>query len=144
MSGAAKLPADILAFIDSYSRTWNTHDHRQLAVLFAEDADMVMGGVPRVEGREEIGAWWMTYFAGIDPGRRGTFELESARMIARDVWLLNVNTTTAGKGSDGEVLPTRLARGTWILTRNRDDWCIQAMRGNPAVGESRSVPGSDR
>jgi uncharacterized protein (TIGR02246 family) len=139
------MPADLAEFVESYQRTWNTHDGSALAALFAADADLIMGADPRVEGRAAIAAWWDDYFARIDPGRGGTFSVTSARLISADAAIVNVDSTTSGRRREGQpILPTRLARGTWIMVRESHGWTIAGMRGQPAVGESRTTAGSDR
>ena len=135
---------DVRDFVAAYSATWNRHDERELAKLFDDGADLLMGGMPRIEGRAKIQQWWRIYFLHLDPDRRGDFEIASVMVLADDVRLVNVLTRTGGKRANGKTLETRRARGTWILVRRNDSWRIQAMRGNPAVGESRSKPGTDR
>lgn len=135
---------DVHGFVAVYSTVWNRHDEHELANLFEEGADLIMGGTPRIEGRAQIVQWWATYFSHLDPGRQGKFQIDSVMVLAEEVCLLNVLTKTGGKRANGEPLETRRARGTWILVRQYDSWRIQAMRGNPAVGESRTEPGTDR
>lgn len=134
---------DVHDFVATYSAAWNRHDEHELGKLFEEGADLIMGSGPRVEGRTQIEQWWKTYFSHIDSRRRGDFQVDSVMVLAHDVYLLNVLTKTGGMDANGEPLETRRARGTWILVRHNDSWRIQAMRGHPAVGESRTNPGTD-
>jgi uncharacterized protein (TIGR02246 family) len=132
------------SLLEAYSATWNTHDGDALAALFTADADLIMGSLPRIAGREAIGGWWNTYFSRIDEGRKGEFELLSLRDIAPSVRLVNLVSKTAGANRHGGELETRLARGTWILVKRDESWLIAAMRGLPAEGEHRLRPGADR
>jgi len=141
---AASAGDDVRDFVASYTATWNLHDQHQLAGLFAEDADFVMGSAPRSEGRAEIERWWGAYFAHIDPDRKLDLRIDSTKVLAEDVRLLNVHTETGGVSADGTALESRRARGTWVLVRRDGVWRIAAMRGNPAVGEPRTEPGTDR
>ena len=143
-SRAEAASSELGAFLDTYTATWNRHDGGALAALFTADADVVMGNLPRIEGREAIAASWSGYFSRIDERRMGEFELVSWREIAPGVLRVNVRTTTAGTNERGEELETRLARGTWVLVREGETWRIAAMRGLPAEGEPRVRPGTDR
>jgi hypothetical protein len=86
---------------------------------------------------------WRSYFSGIDEARGGTFAVVSLRMITPEVGVIDVNSTTAGRGPSGEELPTRLARGTWVVVRQGGEWQIVAFRALPAEGDERSGPGRD-
>ena len=136
---------DLAELVRSYQRVWNSHDGGAVAALFTEDADMVMGADPRAQGRAAIADWWQAYFAGIDRGRTGAFAIDAARLVSPDVAILNVDSTTSGRARDDQrALPTRRARGTWIVVRVGEAWAISALRGQPAVGEARTRAGSDR
>ena len=132
------------AFLKAYTAAWNSHDGEALAAFFTADADLIMGNLPRVSGREAIGEWWRTYFFRLDEGRKGAFELLSLRDIAPEVTLANVRSKTFGVSRHGKGLETRLARGTWVVVKSHGEWQIAAMRGFPAEGEQRERPGTDR
>jgi uncharacterized protein (TIGR02246 family) len=132
------------SFLEAYTAAWNTHDGNALAALFTVDADLIMGNLPRITGRETIGGWWNTYFSRIDEGRKAEFEVLSLRDIAPGVRLVNVGSKTFGVNRHGEELETRLARGTWVLVKRNETWLIAAMRGLPVEGEGRLRPGTDR
>lgn len=141
---AGEPEAEFDSLLDSYTATWNTHDGDALASFFTDDADLIMGNLPRIDGREAIGDWWSTYFSRIEAARHGEFELLSLRDIAPGVRLANVGSRTFGEDASGGELEARLARGTWVLVRGDDTWLIAAMRGLPAEGEHRVRPGTDR
>jgi hypothetical protein len=44
--------------LEVYTSIWNTHDGDALAALFTADADIIMGNLSRIAGREAIGGWW--------------------------------------------------------------------------------------
>lgn len=144
VSRAEEVSSEFDSFLENYTATWNTHDGGALAALFTADADLIMGNLPPIAGREAIGGWWNTYFSRIDEGRKGEFELLSLRDIAPGVRLVNVGSKTFGTNRHGEELETRLARGTWVLVKRNESWLIAAMRGLPAEGEQRLRPGADR
>jgi uncharacterized protein (TIGR02246 family) len=136
--------SDLRVRVEAYEQMWNTHRASAVAAFFTEDADMIFGNGPRITGREAIQEWWDAYFARIDATRKGTFAIDSVRMIMPEVALINVASTTGGRGPAGEELPTRLARGTWVLVRHSGEWWISALRGLPAEGDIRVAPGTDR
>lgn len=136
--------SDFDSFLKAYTATWNTHDGDALGTFFTSDADLMMGNLPRIVGREAIGGWWNTYFSRIDEGRKGEFELISQRDIVPGAKLVNVSSKTFGAKEDGEELETRLARGTWVVVKRNEAWRIAAMRGLPAEGDQRERPGTDR
>jgi len=128
------------ARVETYERQWNTHDPAAVAAFFTVDADMIMGNLPRVQGRQAIQDSWAKYFAAIEVERRGTFEVVSLRLITPEVALVNITSETGGLDAEGRAMSTRLARGTWILVRESDAWFISAMRGQPAEGDVRGPP----
>lgn len=132
--------ASVYEFVEAYQNTINTHDPVALAAFFTEDADFVMYNLPHVRGRQAIENWWRDYwrskFNMQEPGRKGTFNLHSIRFLAADVALANIETTTGGRDSLGIELPTRKARGTWLLYRQNDKWLIKAICGMPTERDS--------
>lgn len=143
-SSAGEPELGLDSFLAAYTATWNSHDGAALATFFTEDADLIMGSLPRIDGRAAIGEWWSSYFSRIDASRHGEFVLLSLREIAPGVRLANVGSRTLGAEAKPGELETRLARGTWLLVNRDDTWLIAAMRGLPAEGEHRSRPGTDR
>ena len=129
---------------EEYLRTFNTRDPVAVSEFFTEDADFIMGNLPRLIGRKAIENWWRNYFAKQEPGRKGRFILKSLRLITADVALVNIETTTGSKDKNGGELRTRKARGTWVLHRQKNGkWLITAMRGMPSL-EDRIIRGSNR
>jgi uncharacterized protein (TIGR02246 family) len=121
----------VLKQVEKYQNVWNTHDVTALAVFFTEDADFIMGNMPLINGRDGIKNWWQNYFNRQEPERKLMIDVISLRIIAPNVALINVGTTTRGKDSKGKELLARKARGTWVLLRKDGDWLIIAMRGMP-------------
>jgi len=125
-----------------YERTFNTRNPAALAAFFTEDADFVMGNLPKARGRQAIENWWRGYFARQEPERRGTFILKSVRFIADGIALANIETTTGGRDTLGVELHTRKARGTWLLQRQNGSWLISAIRGMPTEKDSITLGAS--
>lgn len=145
MTMGQSIPGGLRDFVSSYERVWNTHDADAVATFFAEDADMIIGAGSRVEGRAAIADSWRTYFDHIDEDRIGMFTIESARLISPQAAIINIDSTTsARRPEDQPELPTRLARGTWVVVQTDGAWSIAALRAQPQEGESRTAPGTDR
>ena len=122
---------EVLEQVEKYQSVWNTHNAPALAEFFTEDADFIMGNLPLINGREGIQNWWQNYFNRQEPERKLMIDVISLRIIAPDVALINVGTTTGGKDNQGKDLIARKARGTWVLLKQNDNWFIVAMRGMP-------------
>ncbi|MGA9191310.1 MAG: SgcJ/EcaC family oxidoreductase [Anaerolineales bacterium] len=135
---------ELLSLLKAYEDAWNTHEAGSVAAFFSLDADMVIGNHPKATGRNAIEASWAAYFSKIDEARKAEFELESSRMVTPEVAIIDVSSTTSGAAHSGDELPTRLARGTWVLVRDRGQWRIIALRALPAVGDKRVASGTDR
>lgn len=132
------------AFVSEYEETWQSHDAERLGEFFAEDADMIVGILPRIAGRAAIETSWGLYFSRIDSGRALSISIDSIRILSPGVALLNVRTTTGGTHSETkEDLESRHARGTWVVTRVDGDWKIAALRAHSPVGQERLSPGTD-
>jgi uncharacterized protein (TIGR02246 family) len=121
----------LLNQVEKYQSVWNTHNATALAEFFTDDADFIMGNLSLINGRVAIQNWWQNYFNRQEPERMLTIIVNSLRIITNDVALINVTTTTASNDTQGEKLPTRKARGTWVLHRQNGNWLIIAMRGMP-------------
>ena len=140
----ADKPEPIEEFVRTYEETWQSHSAERLAEHFAEDSDMIVGILPRISGRAAIENWWDVYYSRIDSGRVIAISIESVRVPSPDIALLDVETTTGGTHSETrEVLESRRARGTWMVTRVDGDWKISALRAYSPVGEQRQRPGMD-
>ena len=104
---------------------------------------MIMGTDPIALGRKAIEGWWHDYFARQEPQRQVVIEVHAVRLIAPDVAVLNVTTTTQGRSAQGEELRARNARGTWVVVREDGAWGIAAMRGMPTE-QDRIIRASNR
>ncbi|MEJ2757762.1 MAG: SgcJ/EcaC family oxidoreductase [Anaerolineales bacterium] len=129
--------------VEAYQQAWNTHQASAVAAFFTPDADMIIGNGPRFVGREAIQNSWEGYFDKIAATRQGTFTVETYKMLTPDVAILNIHSTTFGHDAAGQEMPTRLARGTWVMVWRAGDWWISALRALPEQGELRLSPGTD-
>lgn len=121
----------VLAQVINYQNVWNTHNAAALTEFFTNDADFIMGNQPLISGRKAIQNWWQNYFNRQESDRKLTIDINSFRIIATGVTLINIGTTTGGKDNDGNEFLARKARGTWVLLNQNGNWLISAMRGMP-------------
>ena len=136
---------ELQEFIKQYEENWQSHNAERLGDFFADDSDMIVGIQPRIVGREAIAASWNRYFSRIDSGRLLSVSIESIRLLSPDIALINVATTTGGTHSEtNEILESREARGTWVVTRGGGEWKISALRAHSPIGELREAPGTDK
>jgi uncharacterized protein (TIGR02246 family) len=136
---------ELQEFIKRYEEIWQSHDGDLLGRFFDRESDMIIGVQPRIVGREAIAASWNQYFSRIDSGRLLTVTVESIRFLSPDIALINVATTTGGTHSEtNEILESRNARGTWVVTRQDGEWRISALRAHSPVGQLRQAPGTDK
>jgi uncharacterized protein (TIGR02246 family) len=121
----------VLAQVEKYQNIWNAHDAAALALFFIEDAEFVMGNQSLIRGRNGIQNWWQMYFNRQEVERKLTIDINSLRIIAPDVALINIRTTTGGKDNQGKNLQARKARGTWVMLKQNGNWFITTMLGMP-------------
>ena len=126
--------------VQEYQHTFNTRDAAALSEFFTEDADVVVGNLLKVRGRQAIEDFWRNYwrskFNRQEPGRRGTFTINSLRKITDDVAMVNLQSVTSGKNTSGTELQIRKARGTWVVHRLNGKWFIASIFMMPAVTDS--------
>lgn len=123
--------SEVYKLVNKYQDIWDSHDASALGAFFTEDADFIMGNIPLIQGRDGIRKWWSNYFKRQESERKLIITVNSFRIIAPGIVLLNVSTATGDRNSQGAELPTRKARGTWVLCWRNTDWLITAMRGMP-------------
>ena len=140
MAQSTKDSTELYKRIQKYQRTFNTRDAAALSEFFTEDADVVVGNLLKVKGRQAIEDFWRNYwrsqFNRQEPGRRGTFTVNSLRKITTDVALINLLSVTGGRDTTGTELRTRNARGTWVVHRLDGEWLIASIFMMPAVTDS--------
>ena len=129
------------ALVEAYEKVFNTCDPSALAAFFTDDADMIMGNQPIINGRQAIHDWWKNYFSIREQGLMSSFIIDSVRFITMDVALINVDYTSNGRNAQSQQLPARKARGTWVVVRKGDEWLISALRGMPTE-DDRIIRGS--
>jgi uncharacterized protein (TIGR02246 family) len=131
---------ELYTLVKTYQDTFNTRSAKALSAFFTEDADVVVGNLLEAKGRQAIENFWRNYwrskFNKQQPGRRGTFTVNSVRKITSDIALINLLSVTAGQDTSGKELRTRKARGTWVVHRVNGEWLIASVFMMPAVTDS--------
>ena len=126
--------------VEAYQQTFNTRDAAALSKFFTEDADVVVGNLLEAKGRQAVENLWRNYwrsqFNKQEPGRRGTFTVNSLRKITTDVALINLLSVTGGRDTSGTELRPRRARGTWVVHRLDGEWLIASVFMMPAETDS--------
>ncbi len=127
--------ASVYEFVEAYQDTLNTRNAEATAAFYTEDADLMAFNLPIVHGRQAIENWWrnvwQSKFNIQEPERTGKFIPNSVRFLADGVALVNIQTTSGGKG-----LQTRKTRITFLLDRQNGNWLISAARGMPSERDS--------
>ncbi len=136
----AQNSTELYKLVQEYQHTFNTRDAAALSEFFTEDADVVVGNLLEAKGRQALENLWQNYwrskFNRQEPGRRGTFTINSLRKITNDVALINLLSVTGGQDSLGAEHRTRKARGTWVVHRLKDEWLIASIFMLPAETDS--------
>jgi uncharacterized protein (TIGR02246 family) len=136
------LRPQVRAFVARYEQLFNRHDAEGLSALYLDDADMVVREQAAVRGVQAIRDWWRTYFSQPRP-YRALIIIEQIRMITDDVALLNIVGTDAGSDLSEPQESVRVARTTWILSRENGHWLIATLRVLPSEAD-RVIRASSR
>jgi len=120
------LRPDIRAFVAAYGDALNTHDPAAVSAFYRDDAEIIVRNSPPVRGRTAIQEWWRAHFAEPRP-YRAVLIIDEIRIIAPDVALINVIGTGAFPQPEGERLPIRYARATWIVVREDGEWLVSSL-----------------
>jgi uncharacterized protein (TIGR02246 family) len=132
--------ASLYEFVKAYQQTFDTRNAAALSHFFTDDADVVVGNLLEARGRQAIENLWQDYwqskFNKQEPGRKGTFTVNSFRKITADVALVNLGSVTGGRDTSGRELRTRKARGTWVMHHLNGSWLITSLFMMPAETDS--------
>lgn len=130
METAKLLRPQIRALVASYEEKFNQHDPKALSDFFHNDANIIIREQSVIQGGEAILDYWQNYFSQPRP-YLALFIVDDIRMLSEDVAILNVIATGAGLGMQDNLVPTRMARGTWVIVREDGKWLITALRVLP-------------
>lgn len=122
------------ALVEGFARTWNAHDMKAFAQLFADDADFVNVAGMWWKGRAEIQTkheqTHATRFKGTTLAASGT----SVRLLRADVAVIHFSWELTGEvDREGKFLPVRRGIMTIVATSQADGWKIVAAQNTNAL-----------
>lgn len=139
LKAAEALRPGIRAFVAAYEDALNTHDPTSVSAFYRNDAEIIVRNSPSIMGLQAVRNWWRAYFSEPRP-YRAILIIDEIRMITPNVALINVTATGAVPRSEGQQLPVRYARGTWIVVREAGEWLISSLWVLPSE-EDRIIRG---
>jgi uncharacterized protein (TIGR02246 family) len=115
-------------FVD-YGHHLDRHDFESYADLFAEDAELLLGPIGRVQGREAISRHMREVLPG-DGG--GSFHLVTSPRISidGDRARAEVMWSVVTRGADGQPALSMLGRHRDVLVREGGRWLFQRREGH--------------
>jgi uncharacterized protein (TIGR02246 family) len=120
------LRPDIRAFVAAYEDALQTRDPTTVSALYTNNAEIIVRNSPLIRGEQAIRNWWRAYFSEPRP-YRAILIIDEIRIIAPNVALINIIATGAVQQSEGQPLPVRYARGTWLVVREAGEWRISSL-----------------
>ncbi len=111
--------------VTRFEEAWNRHDARELASLFALDAEFVNVAGLWWRGRDQIEAAHVRYHASTYKGSILSIRMSTAKVLSPEMALVICQWDLVGqRGVGGAPCPTEAGVLSWMLTRNVDDWQI--------------------
>jgi uncharacterized protein (TIGR02246 family) len=107
----------------------NARDYARAAALFAEDADLMMPGGPRVSGREAIRDMWQRAREEF-PDCRVTLAIQSVRFTGADAAVVDATAELSSCAAAND-------RATYVMARRGSNWEVAALRVMPAEARHR-------
>jgi uncharacterized protein (TIGR02246 family) len=123
--------AAVRAHFASFSEAWIRGDAKSVADGYAEDADLVRPGEPRVEGRAAIEAFYARMFAGPLKGVAKAMKVDHVRFVSPEVAVVDSSYTL------DRDLPPLHARGAsvTVLAKRAGGWTTVVSRSYRLPGE---------
>jgi uncharacterized protein (TIGR02246 family) len=117
--------AAIRKVVAGFEEAWNTHDMKALEKLFSEDAEFINVVGMHWRGRKAIVAAHAAYHETIFKNHRIKTDTVEIRTLGEG-HAIAVATLTGDsfKTPDGQVIPMRQHRLTYVLTKGSDGWKI--------------------
>jgi len=133
-TAAQAIERDARDLARQFETSWNLHDARAFAALFAESADYVGPDERTVVGRDEIQKTVLHRNAK-DATKEATASVTvvSVRLVRSDVAIADWSLMVKGLRSlDGTLSPPETQRATVVMTKDGGAWTISSMRaGRP-------------
>jgi uncharacterized protein (TIGR02246 family) len=120
-------PADeaaVRAHFEAFTEAWVKGDAKAVAAGYAEDADLVRPGEPKVEGRAAIETFYARVFAGPLKGVAKKMTVDHVRLVTPDVAVVDSSYTL------DRAAPVLRARGlsVTILVKRGASWTTVSSR----------------
>lgn len=128
---------EIKANMQIFANAWNIHDAKQLAAVFAEDADFVNVAGQRWKGRTELEQGHANAFTSHLKNTRVSFPdtqikfLKSDLAIYHSTWKMNGLTSP-----DGTSLPPKHGILTAIAQQQNNQWQIVAVHNTETISRN--------
>jgi uncharacterized protein (TIGR02246 family) len=110
----------------AFHKTWNGHDARAFAAMFAADGLITTVGGTRIQGREQIERYLQPLFTGpIFKDSTHEATMKSARLVSPDIAIIDLDwEMTGARSRDGAPRPQRKGTLNWVLVRKNGRWEI--------------------
>jgi len=116
--------AAVRAHFTAFTEAWIQGDAKAVAAGYAEDADLVRPGEPKITGRAGIEAFYARVFAGALKGVDKKMTVDHVRFVTPDVAVVDSSYTLArespplrARGSSVTVMAKR--DGAWVTVLSR-------------------------
>ncbi len=108
-----------------FEAAWNCHDTRELASLFAVDAEFVNVAGLWWRGRDQIEAALVRYHASAYKSSVLSVRISTAKVLSPEMALVICQWDLVGqRGAGGVLCPPEQGVLSWMLTRNIDNWQV--------------------
>jgi uncharacterized protein (TIGR02246 family) len=110
----------------TFHETWNGHDARAFAAMFAADGLITTVGGTRIQGREQIERYLQPLFTGpIFKDSTHEATIKSARLVSPDIAIIDLDWgMTGARSRDGSPRPLRKGTLNWVVIRRNGRWEI--------------------
>lgn len=136
LAGAGGAGGDDTAAIkkstQDFQTTWNTHDPKAIAALWAKDGDLIDPWGKTAVGRDAVEKFFTGEHTGKGPLAHCTFDVkkDAIRMLSPDLSLEDWEVVLTGLQPEGAPapLPAQFHRVVVIKKKDGDKWLIAAAR----------------
>lgn len=140
-SGAGASPDEeaIQARAMEFSAAWNKHDAKAMAMLWAEDGDLINPFGRTAKGRREIEQLFAEEHATITKGTTYSIQPKWIRMVKPDVAVATWDAVISGiKTADGSAMPPLEHMVTVVVVKRDGKWWTVAAR--PMIPSPPPIP----
>lgn len=123
----------ILKVHQDFAASWNKHDYKAMASIFADDADLINPLGRRAKGKAEIEKLYQDEQTGAFKSSRFTSDCKAGvRIVTSDVAVVTCSfEVRGGVQPDGKAMPPLAGIYTATMLRAKDTWRVVA--GRPMI-----------